>query len=142
MKVCKLDDVRIKETLDAALNPNDDYATMTVNGEIIICLGVVTSSQEPADPQKFTPYAGVNFITFPKEDAEAIYDAMNVIAEKYSTVETEKHREVFGDDAALALERLADRLNLVTYGDKATTLSKVINGNEKRHKKIGINTIG
>lgn len=124
---------------DIALDPTAEGACYTVNGELLLIPGVFLSSDEEVDPeedQNLVPYAGVNFITFPKEDAMNLYNAINYLIAKHYSDTDEPHREALGDPGAFALEKLADRLEgTVSYGDGSNSMMKFIVKNKERKEK-------
>lgn len=135
----------VDQLIQRAIDPNDNTVTLTVRGEILLMPGIYMcvddrdheDGMDAAD--KLKPYQGVEFITFPKKDAEALINAISAAAKKhYDKSDTlEDHRQLLGDDGALAFERLIDRAGFLT-----TPTTFYMENNDTMHEGTKRNVIG
>lgn len=119
-----------------ACDPNDDTVTLTVRGEVLMMPGVylhLEKDYQRAPEGQLLPYQGVNFITFPKEDAKKLVKAIDAAANRLG----EDIQTLLGDEGGLSFERLVDRAGFLT-----SSTSFYMCNNAAKHELDKINVIG
>lgn len=138
-----LDFLRVEGNMfSKAIDPDNHDYTMTINGEILGVVGVVTGDADDAEFVKYdaTPYAGVDFITLPKTSATSLYRTLcgmvdTMVDEMDGNLDYHLE-EIFGKETAEIIIDIGERLGFVKLKEGDKFYNRVVENiidNDKKH---------